>query len=430
MTKQRRIVGGLIPAALMLVSMAAPMLASCSRSEPRPEPHPTRIVLIVVDTLRRDHVSAYGGTVATPNVDRLAADGQLFTNAISSFHQTTMSMASMFTGRTPSIESVTRKLPLHWNGRTWCGLARFAPQTDEASCVPRSLPTMAERMGDAGYHTIGIASNELLFRPAGFERGFDEWFEIGTPLSDSVVDYKAAERARAARYVNQKVRDALDARPDGATFLYVHYMDAHDWDLHGSYTEAVGALDVGIGRLLDDLAEQSFLDDAVVVLTADHGESLGERHPVPVQLGHLGNPSYEQVLQVPLIVMPAVLENSSRLVRSQDIADLLLEIAGIESTSIGDLDSDELYLSEVAYQTYRRGRWKSTVSRKDERFLLFDLEADPGETQDVATWNPTVAREHMRRIGELAKSLATTEAPPAVLSEADAQRLRQLGYLE
>ena len=75
------------------------MLGACVR------PVPERIVLIVIDTLRRDALSCYGGSTPTPNIDGLAAQGQLFSNALGSFHQTTMSMGAMFTGRTPSLES-------------------------------------------------------------------------------------------------------------------------------------------------------------------------------------------------------------------------------------------------------------------------------------------------------------------------------------
>ena len=71
---------------------------------------PERIILIVADTLRRDHLSPYGSELETPAVARLARRGQVFTNAVSSFHQTTMSMAALFTGRTPSDPWTTRSV--------------------------------------------------------------------------------------------------------------------------------------------------------------------------------------------------------------------------------------------------------------------------------------------------------------------------------
>jgi arylsulfatase A-like enzyme len=395
-------------------------------------------VLIVVDTLRRDHVSAYGGAVRTPNVDRLAARGQVLPHAVSSFHQTSMSMGALFTGRTPSIESGDPGTPLHWNGRTWCGLARLAAADDpEASCVPRGLPTLAERLREAGYRTVGVASNEFLFRPSGFDRGFDAWVEVGLPRSgtgtteaEAPAQHETLKRARAGSQVNRAVRALLDRVPPDDLFLYVHYMDAHDWDLHGSYARAVAVMDEAIGVLLDELASRDLLDDAIVVLTSDHGEALAERHVVPGSPGHAGNPSFEELLRVPLLVAPAVIDDPERLVRSEDLGGLLLQLAGGTPAPASDLEPEELYLSERRFQTYRRAGWKSMRWRRTQKVLLFDLAADPGETRDVAGRHPAMAQEHVERMGTLARRLAAAGDQPAVLSPTDARRLRALGYLE
>ncbi|MBC8341001.1 MAG: sulfatase-like hydrolase/transferase, partial [Proteobacteria bacterium] len=78
-------------------------LPGCEKSAV-PDGAPERIILILVDTLRRDHVSLYSDKVPTPNIERIAARGQVYTNASSAFHSTTMSMAALFSGHTPSIE--------------------------------------------------------------------------------------------------------------------------------------------------------------------------------------------------------------------------------------------------------------------------------------------------------------------------------------
>jgi arylsulfatase A-like enzyme len=127
--------------------------------------------VIVVDTLRADHLSPYGSSLSTPNVARLAARGQVFTNVTASFHQTSMSMGALFTGVTPSIESDRREKPLEWTGRTWCGMARFSTAADREGCLPAGLDTLGAAMTRAGYHTVGVVSNPFLFRPAGFDRG-------------------------------------------------------------------------------------------------------------------------------------------------------------------------------------------------------------------------------------------------------------------
>ena len=145
--------GGWLLAALVLTGTA------CTRPAPVAPP-PQNILLIVVDTLRRDHVSAYADLARTPNMDRLAEGGQVARGAVSSFHQTTMSMSALFTGRTPSLEWADGER-LEWNGKTWCGLTRFA-QGPGDDCIPSSLPTLAEGMRGLGYRTIGVVANELL----------------------------------------------------------------------------------------------------------------------------------------------------------------------------------------------------------------------------------------------------------------------------
>ena len=125
----------------------------------RPGP-PARILLVVVDTLRAESLALYGGSTVTPQLAALAQRGQLFRQARAAFHQTSASMAALFTGRTPSIESPDPSRTLHWNGTTWCGLARFAAEPSRGECVPASLDTLAERLGRAGYWTIGVASND------------------------------------------------------------------------------------------------------------------------------------------------------------------------------------------------------------------------------------------------------------------------------
>ncbi len=402
---------------------------SVSTSRVLHDARPRHLILIVVDTLRRDHVSAYGGRVPTPNIDRLAARGQRFTNVLASFHQTSMSMGALFSGRTPSLESGRRAEPLHWNGRHWCGLARFAEGADDP-CLPPSLPTLAEAMREAGYRTVAVVSNEFLYRPAGFDRGFDVWREVGESPTGAADDGFAAKRARAAAHVNRSVGAVLDREVSAPLFLYVHYMDAHDWDLHGSYAEAVVVQDRGIGALLADLSRRGVLDAARVVLTADHGEALGEQHALPGTHGHVGDPSFEPLLEIPLIVAPPVGIESSRFLRTEDVFRLLRRWAGLAGGRGRDLERDELYLSEASYQTYRQGRWKSMRRRASGALHLFDLDADPGEERNVALRHADIARRHVHRLGEIERTLAASGVRSTTLSESDAARLKVLGYLQ
>jgi len=405
--------------------VAALLWAGCT---PSPAP-PERIVLVMIDTLRRDYVSAYGAKRPTPQIDSLAESGQRFDNALSSFHMTTMSMGALFTGRTPSIESGRRRSPIHWNGRTWCGLARFGRPPDR-SCIPAHLPTLGTHMKRTGYATLGVQSNALLFAGAGFERGFDDW-----------QDVRGAHDASA---VNAAVARALARRESDRFFLYVHYMDAHDYRMQDeSYARGVARADAGVGGLLDLLRAGNLLEGAVVVLTSDHGERRGEKHPVAGLRGHEGNPSFDYLVQIPLIVSPTRFENSRPVVRSEDLYGMLLELAGTERNADEPqtvLDPNELFLTEMAWQTYRRGDWKTLQRRTSKRSYLFNLKQDPGETRDVAGRHAVIARTHRKRMAALSRLLARKrlwvprDAPESTtepgLSDEDRERLRAVGYLE
>jgi hypothetical protein len=230
--------------------------------------------------------------------------------------------------------------------------------------------------------------------------------------------------------VNQAVAAALDRQPAGRLFLYVHFMDAHDWDLHGGYDQAVRIADNGVGFLVSALDRRGLLESAVVVLTADHGEALGERHGALIAQGHVGNPSFEQVLQIPLIVAPALAGDPARFLRSEDVFRLLAEVAGASVEAASELEPGELYLSETEYQTYRDPQWKSTRRRLDGALQLFDLAHDPAETADVAIKNPEVVQRHAQRMGQIGRALAAAGTRATTLSPEDAARLKALGYAQ
>lgn len=223
----------------------------------------------------------------------------------------------------------------------------------------------------------------------------------------------------------------LQQRPKDRFFLYVHYMDVHDYGLAGiSYEEGVKRVDRAFGQLLELMRAQSLIEGAVVLLASDHGERLGEEHLVEGSRSHFGNPSFEEVLRVPLIISPPVSENPTRFMRGDDVHRLVRRIAGVADREPADLGSGEIFLSEKRYQTYRDGRWKSFRKRGEEILRLVDLQADPGEHSDVAGLHPEIAVEHARRMDELTERLAAGGRAPSALTAEDERRLRALGYLE
>jgi len=405
--------------------------ASCAE----PARGPERIVLIVVDTLRRDHVSAYGGAPLTPRIDALAARGQTFRNVRAAFHQTTMSMGSLFTGLTPSLETQDPSRTLRWNSETWCGMARFAAARSEGICLPGSLPTLGDRMRQAGYWTIGIASNQFLFGNAGFSRGFDDWGEVGSqdgPIGQPRQKRRWLSEQRSWTPVTNAAMEAIARRPRDRFFLLVHFMDVHDYRYQGvKYREAVAVLDTAVGTLLDSLEAEGLLDGATVILTSDHGERLAEVHRPRGRPRHYGNPSFEEVLEIPLIVTPPTDADPDAPLRTADLHQLLERIAGLEPEHEDPLEPGEHYVSERFFRTYIRGDWKSTIRRRDDRLFLFDLAADPAEQRDVSKERPDIVEAHRTRIDQLTRKLAVhTRHGDRELSEAERRTLEALGYVE
>jgi len=402
----------------------------------RPPTSFDRVVLIVVDTLRRDHLSLYTGPASTPTIDALADRGAATQAAHASYHQTTMSMAAMFTGRVPALEWDEGPVPAFTFHRTsWCGMRRFGKRGD--ACIPASVPTLASQFQSAGYETLGVASNPLLHAPAGYHRGFDAWEEVGS-LSriGPGAPPKVLAGSRDASVVQEAVDDILAARRTNRFFLYVHFMDAHDWWLAGrpSYVAGVEASDAGVASLLDRLEQENLLEGALVIVTADHAEMLPGDRVLVAQEGHFGNPSFEPVLDVPLVVAPAVdLAAPSGVIRTDQFPERILNWAGVspkdEFAAKPVLARDETFTSETGWRTYRKGRWKSAWQRDGTNAYLFDL--DRGERQDVAQSHPDILERHRVRIEAIRDALGgrTTDTPKK-LSPEDLELLRALGYAE
>jgi arylsulfatase A-like enzyme len=395
---------------------------------------PERVVLIVVDTLRRDALSIYGGPLATPQIDALARHGQRFDNAWASFHATTMSMGAMFTGRTPSLEGDGRVMPV--TSQTWCGMARFAGRAYGRQCIPASIRTLGEVMSAAGYWSAGVVSNHLIFEPFGLERGFDQWRQVGLLLLPPGNRKRAQDIVHAshdASHVNEEVRLVLAQRPHDRFFLYVHYMDVHDYDLmtgRRGYAAGIPAVDSAVGELRELLADEGLEKNTLIVLTSDHGERLGQKHFVKGHWAHEGNPAFDEVLRVPLLSSLPLADDPGSFVRSQDLFHLLAERVGQGVEIEQELEADELMLTEERWQTYRRGRWKSYLRRRDDALYLVDLNRDAGELVNRAAEHPEIAEKHRERIAVLTDALSGREAGPSQRSARDEERLRAVGYLE
>lgn len=410
------------------------------------------VLLYVIDALRADRLSSYGYPRATtPRIDQLAADGIRFASAYSTGPNTPSSIPGLFTSL-PASEA---------SGRL---------RRDNPGAVAH---TLAEKFRDAGYQTAAFQANFWLRRSLGFARGF-QTYEVMVDNEGRNSRAVPANRlhARAIQWVR---------RPERAPFfLYIQSMDVHspyappeafrgrfplkrpeNWrraldgltehrrtvieDLDFEYyDDAVAYADHEFGRLLDALREASLLDSTIVVLTADHGESLGEdgRYLHGVSL-------HEEQVHVPLIVsvpwarVSRVVEEAVSL---SDLAPTLLELVGAEIPAqfrgrpLGSARAPHearFAVGELGSSWFlRSGRWKLIATRADSR--LYDIESDALERHDVAPQHPATTGylkqllcQHSRAYRE--RAFETSDLDEGLDPEERKtfeQSLRALGYIE
>jgi len=439
----------LLPLAALLLLLFA---LACAR-----ESGPPNLVLISLDTTRRDHGSVYGyGRKTTPNLERLAEAGVRFSHAYAPAPTTGPSHATLFTSLYPITHRVVK------NGRV------LAP----------AHATLAERLLERGWATAGVVSSYVLDARFGWDQGFELWdddFELASattmvPSGDGgaeVFDRKAdATTRRALRWLEEE-RDA--SRP---FFLFVHYMDPHepwvapsellarfrtpDLPLDGvsgmvaRYDAEIAFTDQQLGALFDALDRLGLARDTVVAVTADHGEGLMDHGEL-----HHGTQLYEEQLRVPLLVrfprrLPAgrVVEGPVSLL---DLVPTLLALLGVEPAA-GDpmqgrnlvpvMEGREaldpalpLFLfrpdnTEVPGEQYavRQGDWK-LIRGPGELRELFHLGADPREREDRSAVEAERVAALERELDGWLREHGRPDVAPDPVSPEDLERLRALGYV-
>ena len=426
-----------VPALLLLLVLPGALWATPPEGTP-----PADLLLITVDTLRPDALGWVDPRRTTPAFDALAAQGFRFPAAVSPAPLTLPAHASLFTGLVP------RRHGVRANGQL----------------LGTAVPTLAESLQRRGYTTAAFVSGFPLHASAGLDRGFDHYDDHfgddhfgddhfgddhfgrppdGTERSDGTERRADATTSAALSFM---------ARAEGPWFLWVHYYDPHDpyeppKELRqpgprGAYDGEVRAVDRALGRLrggLDRISPRPRL----TVLTADHGESLGEHG----EATH-GFFLYESTMAVPLVFhFPGRLNpgESAAAARLVDVAPTVLQFLGLPPLA-EDLDGVGLrhllrgaaWLQPHAYLESRRpwrsygwaplralreGPWKLIAAPQPE---LYNLENDPGELHNLVQTERAVARRlasHLKRLEERPAVQATATADPATLA-----RLRSLGY--
>lgn len=374
----------------------APGGAADDAALPRPPVvHRPNIVLITVDTLRADRLSAWGyRRPTTPNLDALVAKGLRFQWAFSQGAQTKVSMPSVFTGR---YFSEVDRSPDSW-----------------ATIWPENV-TLAERLREVGYHTAGLPAHRFFLPSYGLSQGFVDW--------DLTLVNKYGPRMVNVSTSGQTTDLALEwlgaHKPDeGPFYFWIHYFDPHHFyqshDLPTDfgdqdtdrYDEEIRFVDEHLGRLIQALEEQGWMKNTYFMLHGDHGEGFGE-HDYRYHGQHLFN---DQV-HVPLTLVgpglpPRVVEQPVALI---DIVPTVLDLTGIEippelpGHSLLPFGSprtgatrEPVFIEMVRDSNHSDRRaiidwpWKYQWGITFDEFTLFNLETDPEERTDLSTTEPEV----------------------------------------
>jgi arylsulfatase A-like enzyme len=435
------------------------------------------VVLISLDTTRADQFGFYGNTyVKTPNLDRLAAESIVLDDFMTVVPTTLASHVSLLTGKYPHTH----------------GTPRNGFMVNERNVM------LAETLRAQGFKTAGFAGSFALESRFNFAQGFEHYDES----FERFVDPEHLQNERPAESVTRAVIDWLDdAGVPDRLFLFVHYFDPHapyeapppyetmydpsgregvpDWKtarrdglvqpgtrseiaerMAMQYAAEISYMDHHIGVLIDELRRREILDDALVVVTSDHGENFWEHEPV---FEH-GWTTYQTTMRsVGILRLPRAENAGTRIggvAANIDILPTMLRhlrvdapdgIDGqpIDLTASGPLDrvrfgqatkpwkrveTDPRWTNMLKARCVRAGRYKLVQVPYAGVEQLYDLERDPGEQRDLLAAGGSDAERVAKRLRAQLESWAASADPlesrfePSQREET-IERLRSLGYL-
>jgi arylsulfatase A-like enzyme/Tfp pilus assembly protein PilF len=419
-------------------------IASCSpRSETRRPLSGSlsgwNVLLVTIDTLRADHVGAYGSRLgATPTLDRLAREGVRFERTYAHVPLTLPSHTTIMTGLYPMSNGVRDNGSFRFDG---------------------SKPTLAGTLKTAGYRTGAFVGSFVVDARFGLNKGFDVYDDnygsrpAGGELS--LLERPAEQVLAPARnWILTGGSTGLGVSVPSPWFAWIHLYDPHDpynppepyrsryaADLYAGETAYA---DASLGAALAALERAGSLARTLVVVASDHGESLGEHG----ERTH-GLFAYDATLRVPLIIWappsirPAVVRSLARLV---DIAPTILDLVGVSRN--GSVDGHSLwpfvsgerteddaasYFEALNANLTRNWAPLTGVVSRGRKLIdlpipeLYDLAADPGERHNVYARQPEQARPLERALDALTAGHRGATAAP--VDSETSERLRSLGYL-
>ncbi|MBN2053332.1 sulfatase [bacterium] len=410
---------------------------ACSGGQ-RPDGAAPSIILITIDAVNTRHLSCYGyERPTTPFLEELSTQGVRFARVWSTCSWTAPAIASLFTGQYSRSHGVRHGL-----------FNSFSRDIILQEPLPQSAHTLAERLQESGYYTMGISTNPHLCKAMAYDQGFDLFQQVvfktmvdpQEPVTDAMIERIVVDAEATTAATLEMVHQAPDDQP---LFLWVHYLDPHwpylpkepwlsayhptgRWTASGGlylqdiilqrdplgiepgsaildyltacYDSELNYCDLGIRELLTSLPEA---DEAVVIVTADHGESFLEHNA----LGHRNN-LHEEEVHIPLIIrfpdgrragetvwdLAGLLDVSATIVElagsgedARDQGKSLLPIINGKTTSRSPVVAAELTDFEGFDQVaVSNGRWKLMEVCRDCEPLLFDLISDQHEAFNLA----------------------------------------------
>jgi arylsulfatase A-like enzyme/uncharacterized membrane protein YbhN (UPF0104 family) len=436
------------------------------------------VILVMVDTLRADHLSCYGGDTPTPALCSLAEAGGSRFDGFAHASWTKPATATLLSSLLPTSHGVMSK----------------------PSALPQDVLLISEAMQARGYQTGGIVSNINLAASFGFAQGYDEYHYLAPDYlfgadesSSKLILYQIARRVffkvkpglrvgdfyQSAETVNGVAFDFLERHTDSRFFLFLHYMDPHDpyfehpWDGSGIarasnqhpdpslademrrlYVEEIEYLDAQFALLIARLKRLGLFEDTVIALVADHGEEFQEHGG----WWH-GTTLYDEQIRVPFLVKWSKHggmngEGDGQLARILDVAPTLIGATGapVPSEMQGiDLrarlasrgENERMVFAEEDHEgnvlrAIRTEQWKWIEANPDNprgvpELELFHVAKDPAEASNVADETAWVVQElttHADAQQKLAESRSVGEGDTATLSAMEEQALRDLGYIE
>ena len=465
------------------IAAAVLVLAGCVNGGPTPSQSPSaattrvtagnplNVLLVTIDTLRADHLGAYGYKRRTsPRIDALASSAAVFERAYTFWPKTRGSFVMMMTGRLPAVNGYSKTHPI---------LVDFNP-------------TLASVLKGAGYETTALVDNPNVAADLGYAKGFDRYRETWEELALNT------EPARTQAITAEAV-EFLRAKRTAPFLLWLHYVNPHapyappppydtqfvdasaragrklpvvadfrggipkQWAVEGQdrlgyyvaqYDGEIAFVDQEVGKVLDALASSGQAARTMVVLTSDHGESLGEHD---YYFDH-GQDVHEPSMAIPLVVaLPGGKAGvrSGALASTLDLVPTVLDavkvsypsdLAGTslihEVKGAGAAGAPRLFGANERNHTATwdaRYRLIAVPEGESTKLFLFDRAADPGETKDVARSRPGEMREARRelelfqersdRAWARTRPLLEGKAGEPPMGENECENLRALGYV-